>query len=233
MPRRFLIASSLALNAVVLGAAVWLALGGATSLIVRRFIAPKHEQLRTHFDATPVEAGDVVFLGDSITEGGRWEKLFPGVRTRNRGIGGDTTTGVLARVDQVAGRRAAGVFLLIGTNDLFGGTSEAEIAERVAQIVARLRAGSPTTRVFVQSVLPRAAEYRGRIEALNARLATVARDSGAEFVDLYPAFLDSGDGSLRDDLSNDQLHLLGSGYVLWRDRIAAHVASLTTRSARP
>jgi hypothetical protein len=45
------------------------------------------------------DAGAVVFLGDSITEG--WRTLatdFPNLKVANRGIGGDITSGVLYRL---------------------------------------------------------------------------------------------------------------------------------------
>jgi hypothetical protein len=48
------------------------------------------------------------------------------------------------------------------------------------------------------------------------------------WIDLYPRFL-APDGSIRDDLSNDELHLLGPGYDLWRDAIAHHVAGPSSR----
>ena len=75
--RRALVAVSVALNALVLAGAAWLAFGGGAAVIGRYFLAPHHEQLVSHFSAFPVAAGDVVFLGDSITEGGRWEETSP------------------------------------------------------------------------------------------------------------------------------------------------------------
>lgn len=216
-------ALSVGLNLFVIAAIAWLLLGGGMRFVIWRFITPTHAQRVSHFEAFAAEPGDVVFLGDSITEGGRWEEIFPGARARNRGIGGDTTTGVLARLEQVSERRPAQVFLLIGTNDLFAGVPEAQIAENVAAITTRIRAGSPEAQLFVQSVLPRAAKYRARVESLNARLREIARDDGATFVDLYPHFLDARDGSIRDDLSNDELHLMGPGYRVWREQIAGYV----------
>ena len=231
--RRTLVAVSVALNALVLAGAAWLAFGGGAAVVGKHSLAPHHEQLVSHFSAFSISAGDVVFLGDSITEGGRWEEIFPSARTRNRGIGGEPSAGVLRRIDQLAGRNAASVFLMIGTNDLSVGTDEAVIADNVAAIVSRIRSGSPQTRVFVQSVLPRTAEFRARVESLNARLAAVAAREGADFIDLYPHFLDPADGSIRDDLSNDELHLLGAGYQVWRGRIAALVEESAALSSTP
>lgn len=75
---------------------------------------------------------------------------------RNRGIAGDDTAGVLARLREVTAGRPAKVFLMIGTNDLTEGVDETRIAANVEQIVARIAAASPDTQIFVQSVLPRA-----------------------------------------------------------------------------
>ncbi len=70
----------------------------------------------------------------------------------------------------------------------------------------------------VLGVLPRAVEYRERIESLNRVLAQAVAGR-ASWVDLYPLFLDEQDGSIADAFSNDELHLLGAGYAVWRDAI--------------
>src|SRR3954451_1058356 len=56
---------------------------------------------RLDFFRQTVGDADVVMLGDSITEGIDWHELFPHVRILNRGIGGDTSAGVLNRLDEV------------------------------------------------------------------------------------------------------------------------------------
>src|SRR5262245_42569936 len=61
---------------------------------------------------------DVIMLGDSITEKIDWRELFPGVSILNRGIGGDTSAGVLKRLDEVIARHPKIVFLMVGVNDL-------------------------------------------------------------------------------------------------------------------
>jgi lysophospholipase L1-like esterase len=231
--RRAGIALSFALNALVLGAVAWLLLGGGGRVVAERWLRPHREQLESQFGEFPLASGDVVFLGDSITEGGRWEEIFPSAPARNRGIGGDTSAGVLARLAQVTSAKPSAVFLMIGTNDLTTGASVEEISANVEAILARIRDESPSTRVLVQSVLPRGADYRSRVERLNARLAEIARDAGVEFVDLYPKFLDPSDGSIRNDLSNDELHLLGAGYRVWQTQLARYVPSAGIQKERP
>jgi lysophospholipase L1-like esterase len=214
-----LLALSLALNVLVAGGLAYFGLGPGRSVLMRGFLEDHQARLVSSFEAFPLVPDDIVFLGDSITEGGPWEELFPDLRVRNRGIGGDTSDGVLRRLEQVTRAEPDKLFLLIGTNDLYRGDSEDELVANIIEILDRLKQETPDTEVYLQSVLPRAADYRERIEALNARLAEVALEHGSEWIDLYPHFVDPETGAIRAELSNDELHLLGPGYALWRDQI--------------
>ena len=182
------------------------------------------------FAVTPLAAGDIVFLGDSITEGAEWNELFPDLPVRDRGISGDTTAGVLARLDTITASRPAAVFLLVGTNELAPSLDPAPSLARQREILERIRRESPDTRVFVQSLLPRAATYRERVEGYNRALRGICHEAGVVFIDLYPAFL-APDGSLRDELTFDELHLTGAGYRVWRTLLAPHLDSLRPAQA--
>jgi lysophospholipase L1-like esterase len=224
---RKLLIVSLALNALVVAALAWFGFGPGRIALMGSFLEKHQSRLVSSFEAFPVVPDDIVFLGDSITEGGPWEELFPDLRVRNRGIGGDTSEGVLRRLEQISRATPAKVFLLIGTNDLFRGDAEDEIVENITEILDRLKQETPDTEVYLQSVLPRAPSYRAAIEALNARLSEVALERGSAWVDLYPAFLDPETGGIRAELSNDELHLLGPGYALWKEQIAVQVRAGT------
>jgi len=213
--------ASVALNVLVIAVAVLLYFFG-DKLLSRIFMEPMHARWVSQFEVLPVNSGDIVFLGDSITEGGIWEDLFPDLPVRNRGISGDTTDGVLKRLQQVSQGRPAKMFLLIGTNDLNAGMTPGEVAKNIILIVDSIRADSPDTQIFVQSVLPRGTDYRDRVEELNALLESGISGKAA-WIDLYPLFLDRSDGSIRNVLSNDELHLLGPGYLLWREAIEDRV----------
>lgn len=212
-------ALSLLLNVSIVVVVLWLKFGGGLESVSRGRLALESERWTTQFEALPVERGDVVFLGDSITAGGRWQELFPGLAVRNRGIPGDRVPDVAARLSTIVAGQPSAVFLLIGTNDLAYGASVDEVASGVAAILARFRRESPDTRLHVQSVLPRSAEHAERILALNEALERVAAEGEAQFVDLYGDFLDPGRNALRSDLSNDGLHLVANGYLLWRSRV--------------
>jgi lysophospholipase L1-like esterase len=225
---RKLLFVSLALNALVVAAALWFGVGPGRLALMGSFLEKHQARLVSAFEAFPLVPDDIVFLGDSLTEGGPWEELFPYVRVRNRGIGGDTSDGLLARLEQVTRATPAKVFLLIGTNDLFRGDSEDEIVSNITEILDRVKQETPDTEVYLQSVLPRAPRYRADIEALNQRLAEVALEHGSAWVDLYPAFLDPDTGGIRGELSNDELHLLGPGYALWKEQIEVQVRTGAT-----
>jgi len=177
------------------------------------------------FAATPLTTRDIVFLGDSITEGGEWSELFPDLPVRDRGIGGDTTAGVLARLSTVTGAQPVAIFLMIGTNDLSRPGGSAASLANYREIIDRIGRESPGTRLFVQSVLPRAAAYRALIEAYNRAIASVCRDPACSYVDLYGAFL-GPEGALRAELTADGLHLNGRGYQLWQSLLAPRVGEL-------
>ena len=82
-----------------------------------------------------------MFLGDSITEGGLWDAWFQELPALNRGIGGDTTEDILARLDSAIDQPTA-VSLLIGTNDLHGFPRLPDldgVASRLRQIMGRIQ----------------------------------------------------------------------------------------------
>lgn len=207
---------SLALNVLILalGAGVWFARDQIIQSALERFAAARI----SFFESFPVTPGDVVMLGDSITAGGEWSDMFPGLPIRNRGISGDTTSDVLSRLDPIVAAKPAAVFLKIGTNDLSRGPNRVVSYQQYRDIVTRIQAGSPSTAIFLQSVLPRESAMREEVEAYNRQIKAIAAELGVVYVDLYPAFL-AADGSIRDELTLDELHLSGQGYRVWQSQL--------------
>ena len=219
--KNLLIGLSVGFNILVIVLASLVFTGTLNRWIMPRIMGPGYDRWVSQFDMYTERQGGIVFLGDSITEGAAWEELFPATLTRNRGISGDTALGVLNRLDQVIALKPEKIFLLIGTNDLGLGISEDVIAGRIEQIAKKLQSALPQTSLYIQSVLPRASEYQQRVENLNEQIARRTADH-AQFIDLYPRFL-ADSGNIDTRYSNDQLHLLGTGYEVWRDAIAEKV----------
>ena len=176
----------------------------------------------TMFAHLPPMNGGVAFVGDSITDAGRWADAWPGLTVRNFGIGGDTVWGLKARAHQVTAARPERIFLLIGTNDLGRGRTPEQVADGVAELLDVWADDLPETAVFVQSVLPRQPEFHDRITDLNGRLRDVAAAKGVTFVDIHSAFVVEG-GRLDPAVTLDDLHLAGEGYARWRSQIDACV----------
>lgn len=184
--------------------------------IDRKFLEPTHRMKASQFEELAPPTGALVFIGDSITEGGAWHEWFPEHLVVNRGIDADTSAGVRKRIEVAILNSPTTISLLIGTNDIRGGHKTDEIATNVKAIIAAIEAHAPEAHIMLQSVMPRQAKYSDRIKELNARYQQIAEaKTNAEYVDLWPAFAD-GD-SLRSDLTADGLHLNGTGYRVWTD----------------
>ena len=183
------------------------------------------DQRRSQYAELPIRPGDIVLLGDSLTEGGCWSEWFPGLPVRNRGISGDTVAGAAVRLEQLVDHPAQ-VVLLIGTNDVTAGVRDAQILDGVESIVRGIRERSPATAVAVQGLAPRTPALTARLRRLNVGYRAIAGRHGAIYLDLWPA-LATGAGTLRPEFTNDGLHLLGPGYRAWADVLRPVLGSPT------
>ena len=196
---------------------------------VERIEHNHYEQRVDLYRYTPIKPGDIVFLGDSITDGGCWDELFPGLPVKNRGINADDTLGVLKRLDTILDYTPSAIFLLIGTNDLnwWAYRHDDDILQTYEEILSRCKFISPGTKVYVQSILPRAKRYAGHIRFLNTKLKALAAKYGYEFIDLFPYFANS-EGALKAEFNNDHLHLMSGGYKKWVEILKPYIEKLTT-----
>ncbi len=188
-------------------------------------------QKATLYEALPVVSTDIVFLGNSITDGGEWAELFGDARMKNRGISGDIAEGVYDRLDAVLGGQPAKIFLLIGINDVARGTSADTIVARILRIAKKIGEDSPRTKLYVQSVLPvndcygmfKGHTSRGDVVLeINRLLQEKAVEGRFTYIDLHSHFCNE-EGKMNPEYSNDGLHLLGKGYLLWKQIVLPYV----------
>jgi lysophospholipase L1-like esterase len=170
-----------------------------------------------------VVPGKVVFLGNSITEGGKWKQLLKDSTVINRGISGDNTFGVLARLDEIIKLKPSSLFILIGTNDLSKKIPDEVILENLFTIISKIKSGTPKTKIFIQSILPvnetverfpQQFNNSTHINTINDQLARYAPRLRYTYVDLYSKFIDSH-GRLDVKYTFDGLHLNAKGYQHW------------------
>jgi hexosaminidase len=215
-------------------------IGGNASAQIKKSNFPEsmfptyYHQRVSHFETLPKTKSDIVFLGNSITDGAEWNELFNDNRIKNRGISGDFTAGVLNRLDEISIRKPMKVFLLIGVNDLARNTSTDSIFKNIIQIAKFLKQESPSTKLYVQSILPVNNNFKTfgghtskeeQIKTLNAALKLNASTNHYTYIDLYSNFLDKN-GKMDIKFTNDGLHLTGDGYLLWKHIIFPYVFDL-------
>jgi lysophospholipase L1-like esterase len=179
------------------------------------------------FQNLPNPKGEICFLGDSITDGCEWAELTGNRKCTNRGISSDTAWGVLNRIGEVTGGKPDKVFLMIGTNDLSRDKNHFEVREKIGEIIDAIRAQSPKTKIFIQSVLPvidgRVPRYENRnIDSLNPELEKLAAEKNVTFINLNPHFKDAN-GQLRQEFTEDGLHLKGTAYRLWYELLKKYL----------
>ncbi len=182
---------------------------------------------------------DLLFLGDSITQGWDgfnaetgegprqvWERHYGPRKAANFGIGGDRTQHVLWRIQngEIDGIAPKVAVLMIGTNNISTNSPE-EIAEGVTAIVETLQKDLPETKVLLLGVFPRGLtrdrdrEYDTtdpRINQVNALIAKLGERDGVTYLDIGDHFLKE-DGTIPRDLMPDFLHLSRGGYRVWAE----------------
>lgn len=183
----------------------------------------------TLFQILPKEPNAIIFLGNSITEGCEWNELFQNEKIKNRGIGGDNTEGVLARINEITDSKPAKIFIEIGTNDLALRRSIANIRATYLQIITQIQKSTPNTKIYVQNVLPRRDDPNSRGEVskdsiikLNIELRKISISNNLTYINLFDVFKNP-EGKLDARFSYDGVHLNGSGYLLWKKAIEKFV----------
>lgn len=193
----------------------------------------KHYYERKELFEKSVDTPDeIIFLGNSITEGGNWKALFPDRNVVNRGISGDVTDGILFRLEEVTASQPSKVFLLVGTNDMAKGKSIDYVLENIEKIIAQIKEQSKDTKIYLQSILPInpnvGKKFPGhknnheKIMAANLRLKALAKDYDINYINLHTPMSD-GKKHLKPKYTHDGLHLTEEGYQKWKKIIYKYV----------
>ena len=180
---------------------------------------------------------DLLFVGDSITKcwsrEGRdvWAARFAPLHAANFGISGDATENVLWRLQngELENIHPKVVVLLIGTNNITGGDSPADIAQAVGAIVGEIRQRLSDARILLLGVLPRRelANHRDRetIRAINSLISRLHDGDHVTYLDFGDKLLQP-DGSMTKELTKDFTHLTAKGYEVFAGAIQPVVESL-------
>ncbi len=202
-----------------------------------------HERFLTRVKDAKKWPVDVVFFGDSITEWWPWEdfrdRITKPLRAANFGIGGDRVQNVLWRVlnGEMDDLNPKVAVLLIGTNNLGENTAE-EIAAGITKITEAIQQRSPTTKILLLGIFPRSdyAALKNKAAQVNAIIAKLHDGDRLRFADIGQEFLNP-DGSVKDGVLKDKLHLTVEGYNIWYNAMSPILTEMlslpTTHPASP
>lgn len=154
----------------------------------------------------------VVMVGDSLTDGGEWSELIPGASISNRGIGGDTVSGVRRRIDGILARRPQKILMMIGVNDLALNADPAQVAKETCALIEHVKKSGTT--LILQGIIH---VKEGHSAVSNSDIDLVNEEVKAFCLSRSVPFLDLNTAIPNDGYSSDGLHLSGTGYVAWAD----------------
>ncbi|MCQ2298322.1 MAG: GDSL-type esterase/lipase family protein [Bacteroidales bacterium] len=164
----------------------------------------------------------IVFVGNSITDMHPWAEAFGNdKRIVNRGNSGALSSEVVEHMDCWLEGKPSKVFLMIGTNDLGSGLPVEHVVENIRKVAERVRAESPETMLYLESILPAKDQKARTMETIaqaNEGIRQIADEyENTEYVDLFALLM----GVVEDKgTSFDQLHLTAAGYRVWCEAIA-------------
>jgi lysophospholipase L1-like esterase len=168
-----------------------------------------------------------ILVGDSLSLWFPNELLPANQNWLNQGISGESSGGLLKRLNLFDKTQPKSIFVMIGINDLIRGVDDATVLENYRQILRYLRKTHPNSQINTQSILPHGGESatwegkdkllaiaNSRIQKINQQLQAIALQEKVRYLDLYPLFA-TKEGNLRPDFTTDGLHLSRQGYLVW------------------
>lgn len=165
---------------------------------------------------------NIVFAGDSITEGYQFQEFFPGVIIYNRGISGITSEQLLTNIkEHIFNLKPSKLFLLIGTNDIHKDIQPKETIDNILNICQQINKFNKDIIVNVISVYPvnedkkyvdMVSERRNDlIKDINLKVKTqLSNYQNTNFIDLYDELIENN--NLSEKYTYDGLHLNMAGY---------------------
>lgn len=177
---------------------------------------------------------EVVFLGDSITQGWEshgkdiWLESFTPYRVLNLGYSGDRTEHVAWRVQngEFDGYKPKLIILMIGTNNTghrpLAQESPEETAAGIKLILENLRRKAPESKVLLLAIFPRGNQPHDKMRQRNNRVNEIIKEyadgTHVVWMDINQQMLEP-DGTLDKEMMPDFLHPRQKGYAVWANRV--------------
>ena len=167
---------------------------------------------------------DVAFIGDSLTDGYNLSEYYPQYLTVNRGIGGDTTHGLEARLDvSLYELKPKVAVMLIGANNPH------TMFENYENILKGFCENLPDTKIVLLSMTSMGADWgiNNNLAAFNSmKIKSLAEKYGYSFVDVYTPLLNTETNEIYAEYTTDGGHLTPAGYRVLTDAVTPILDSL-------
>ena len=171
---------------------------------------------------------DVVFLGDSLTDGCDLSLYYPEYTTLNRGIGGDTTIGLEKRLDvSVYAVQPKVVVMLIGANNF------STMFDNYENILISLKENLPQSKIILVSLTSMGGTWgkNNNLAAFNnVKIRALAEKYGYEFVDVYTPLLNFETNEIYVEYTSDGGHLTHEGYLVLTGEIKTVINKVMTEN---
>jgi len=172
---------------------------------------------------------EVIFLGDSLTDGCDIGNYYGEYSALNRGINGDTTYGLFDRLEISAyDAHPKVIVLLIGGNDILGGKTLDSIYLNYKKLIEGIKKHLPETKIVWCSLTVLGnewAKYNDMVKECNVRIEEMAALYGCAFVDLYTPLCGKED-ILAPEYTIEGVHLTHEGYLVISDKIKTAIKNV-------
>lgn len=184
------------------------------------------------FKILPQKENGIFFIGSSKTEYCEWAELLENSKIQNRGIGSDTTDGILMRINQIINSNPEKIFIMIGANDLRANKTISNIVENYTRIIKIIKINSPETSIYIQSVLPVndnklkrkniSPDFNFQTAKLNQKLRDLCDNFNLIYIDYWPVLVKKKE--LISEYTFDGIHLTGEAYLLIKSILKEHIS---------
>ena len=180
---------------------------------------------KNKLDNAKMQDENIVFFGDSITEGYNVKEFFDENRVVNSGISGNITKNLIDRIEtDLYDYNPSKVIILIGTNDIRANISDEEIIDNVKNIIKGIRKNRKNAEIYIQSIYPINrdidkefwqdinSEYNNKhIIELNKLITNLCKEEKINYINVYSKLIDDN-GNLKSAYTKEGLHLNDLGY---------------------
>ncbi len=184
----------------------------------------------------------VVFLGDSITQGWTlnpryengskfWKKDFVPMNVQNFALAGDETQNLIWQLTEgkaIDGMKPKLFVVMIGVNNILRGTSVRDTVAGIKAVLKVLRKTHPDAKILLLGLLPNkvAWDKKGMIASKTAQVNNIIKDDADNkhifYFDSSKAFMDKN-GKFDAKLFRDGLHPNEKGYGKWTEILVPEI----------